>query len=185
MNWNLAHWMTRALLKDQLNQKLTLAGGRNTTFRQQQTSVGGSTKERASERVPGRLRGELQIADIGPEPQANAGANGHQHHAVPRKGGGAEAANEIGGAGNADKALKDRIDAGHVVDQDHSARAVAAEVEAERRALPIDLQVAGITRIEGAFAITKPDRDRARRFLAQNVTVWLTPLAEGLFHHER
>src|SRR6476619_5001057 len=29
--------------------------------------------------IPGRLRGELQIADVGPEPQANAGPDRHQH----------------------------------------------------------------------------------------------------------
>src|SRR5262249_50564655 len=80
---------------------------------------------------------------------------------------------------------KDRIHARQAIDKDHRAGAVAAEIEAKRWALPIDLQIAGIARIEHAFAVAQADRDRARSFLAQNVAVGLAPLAESLFDHER
>src|SRR4029079_12018708 len=39
----------------------------------------GSTARERSERVPGRARGIFEIADVGTEPQPNAGAYRHQY----------------------------------------------------------------------------------------------------------
>src|ERR1700682_2129855 len=107
--------------------------------RSRQAAKGASKS--ASERVPGRLRRELQITDIGAQPEADAGADRNQHHAVPGQCGRAEAADEIGGPRNADETLKDPVHPWQAVDQDHGACPVAAEIEAERGALPIDIYV--------------------------------------------
>src|SRR5215475_9787378 len=107
----------------------------------------------ASERVPGRARRIFEIADIGAEPQANAGTDRHQHDIVGGQRRHAEAADDVGRAVDADEALIDRLRRGQVVDQRHGARAVAAPVEADRRALPEDAQVTGILGVERAFAI--------------------------------
>src|SRR5437899_12286116 len=60
-----------------------------------------------SEWVPGRARRVFEIADIGAEPQADAGADRHQHDVVGGERGHAEAADDIGGAVDAGEALID------------------------------------------------------------------------------
>src|ERR1700751_2120744 len=85
----------------------------------------------ASERVPGRARRIFEIADIGAEPQPDAGADRHQHDVVGGERGHAEAADDVGRAVDADEALIDRLRRGQVVDQRHGARTVAAPVEAD------------------------------------------------------
>src|SRR5262245_18643422 len=86
-----------------------------------------------SERIPGRGRRELDIADIGPETQPDAGADWNHDDPVRRERRHSEAADEIGRAVDAGKALIDRAGGGQAVDEHHRARALAAEVPTERR----------------------------------------------------
>ena len=136
-----------------------------------------------SERVPGRARRELEIADIGAKAQADAGSDRNQHDVVRGQRGHPEAADNVGGAIDTGKALVDRVGCGKVVDQRHGARAVAAPVEADRRPLPVDPQVAGILGVERAFAVPQSGDKGATAFLAENVAVRQAPLADGAFDH--
>src|SRR5262245_9694290 len=142
--------------------------------------VTGSGQNGSSERVPSRRGREFQVAHIGAEPQAHAGANRHHHDIVRCERRHAEAANEIGRAVDAPKTLVDRVGARQIVDQHHGARAFAAQVEAERGALPVDAQVAGVARVERAFAVAQPRHEGAARLLAEDVAVRLPPVADGV-----
>ena len=132
------------------------------------------------ERVPGRLRRELQVADVGAEPQADAGADRHQHDVVGGQRRHAEAADKIGGAVDAAEALVDRAGVRQVVDQHHGAGAFAADVQADRRALPVDLQIAGILGVEHALAVAQPGDEGAAGLLAEDVAVRQAPVADRL-----
>src|SRR5207253_8127939 len=132
----------------------------------------------ASERVPGRARRVFEIADIGAEPKPDAGADRHQHDVVGRERRHAEAADDIGRAVDADEALIDRLRRGQIVDQRHGARAVAAPVEADRRTLPVDAQVAGVLGVERTLAVTQAGDERAGPFLAEHIAVGQAPLAD-------
>src|SRR5882724_6609787 len=136
-----------------------------------------------SERVPGRARGIFEIADIGAKAQAETGADRHQDDAVGSQRGHPEAANDIGRAIDAAKALVDRIGCGEIVDKRHGTRAVAAPVEADRRPLPVDPQIAGILGIERAFAVSQSGDKGARTFLAKDIAVRQAPLADRALDH--
>ena len=58
-------------------------------------------------------------------------------------------------------------------------------VEAERRPLPVDPQVAGVLGVERAFAVAQPADEGAAGFLAEDVAVRQAPLADGLLDHLR
>src|SRR5262245_9401959 len=119
-----------------------------------------------SERVPGRGRRELDIADISAETQPDAGADRNHDDSVRRQRRHSEAADEIGRAVDAGEALVDRAGGGQAVDEHHGARALAAEVPAERRPLPEHPQVAGILGVEDALAIAQSRDHRAAGLLA-------------------
>ena len=59
--------------------------------------------------------------------------------------------------------------------------AVTAEVPANRRALPVDLQVAGVLGEHRSFAVAQATNKRAATFLAKNVAIRQPPLADGFF----
>ena len=88
-----------------------------------------------------------------------------------------ETADKIGRAVDADEALVDRLRGRQAVDQHHGTRALAAEIEAKRWALPEHLQIAGIFGVEPAFAIADADPERAAGLLPKHITVWQTPKA--------
>src|SRR5713101_2874516 len=134
----------------------------------------------ASERVPGRRRRELEIADIGAEPEADAGTDWNHHHIIRRQRRHSEPADEIGRTVDADETLVDRFGGRQAVDQHHGAGALAAEIETDRRTLPEDPQVAGILGIERAFAIAQPRDYGAAGLLAEDVAVGQAPLAPRL-----
>ena len=70
-----------------------------------------SSRQRiASERVPGRLLGQLEIADIDAEPGADAGADRHQQHVVVLQHVEADARHDIGRARNAAEAIVEAAD---------------------------------------------------------------------------
>src|SRR6516162_9071552 len=125
----------------------------------------------ALERVPGRRRREFEIADIGAETNSNPGADRNHDDIVHCQRRHTQAADEVGGAVDAGETLVDRVGGRQVVDQHHRARAFAAEVEAERRPLPKDPEVAGVLGVEDAFAVTQPGDHGAAGFLPQDVTV--------------
>src|SRR4029077_11657952 len=79
------------------------------------------------------------------------------------------------------EALVDRVGARKAVDQHHGARAFAAPIEADRWALPIDPQTAGILGVKRALAITQSCHKCAARFLTEDVTVGQAPVADRLF----
>src|SRR5262249_8773372 len=108
-----------------------------------------------SERIPGRRRGELQVADIGAEAKADAGADRHNPNAARGRRRPPQPADEMGRAVDAAEALIDRVGARQVVDQHHGASAFAAGIEAERRALPVHTQIAGVPGIKRAFAVAQ------------------------------
>src|ERR1043166_2220052 len=126
-------WLTPARARVNLNRR----GGRN--------------DDEISERIPRRLRGELQVADIRAETQADAGADRNHHDAVEGQRRHADAADQVGRAVDAGEALVDRARRREIVDQHHGARAFAADVPAKRRPLPVHLQVARVLGVERAF----------------------------------
>src|SRR6516165_4058242 len=138
-----------------------------------------------SERVPGRRRREFEIADIGAETNSDPGADRDYDDIVHRQRRHSQAADEIGRAVDAGKTLVDRIGGRQVVDQHHRARAFAAEVEAERRPLPKDPEVAGVLGVEDAFAVTQSGDHGAAGFLSQHVAVGESKLAPRLLHDLR
>src|ERR1700733_11949861 len=147
------------------------------------SSPGMTRSSRRSERVPGRALRKFEIADIGAEPQADAGADRNQHDVVGGERGHAEAADDIGRTVDAGEALVDRVGGRQVVDQRHGARAVAAPVEADRWPLPVDPQVAGVLGVKRSLAVAEPRDKRARTFFAEDVAVLQAPLADRAFDH--
>src|SRR6202000_860619 len=120
---------------------------------------------RCSERVPGRLRRILKIANIGPQPQSDAGADRHQHDVVGGQRRHAETTDDIGGAVDAGEALVDRAGGREIINQRQRARAIPAPIEAERWSLPEHPEVAGVLGVERTFAIAQPGHECAAAFL--------------------
>ena len=117
------------------------------------------------------LCGQLQIAEIDAEPRADAGADRHQQHIVVLQHVEADAGHDIGRTGNAAEAVVEVADVVEIVDQHHHPRSLAAEIPAERRALPEHLMVAGILGVERAFAIGQAADHRAGALLAEQIAV--------------
>src|SRR5690349_23038114 len=103
--------------------------------------LGGSLKAANLERVPGRFRRELEIPDVGAEPQANAGPDRYQDDMIGGQRRHAEAADKIGGTVDSAEPLVDRPGVRQVIDQHHRAGAFAADIPADRWSLPVDLQI--------------------------------------------
>src|SRR5262245_59212736 len=138
-----------------------------------------------SERVPGRRRREFEIADIGAKTNSDPRADRNHDDIVHRQRRHTQAADEVGRAVDAGETLVDRVGGWQVVDQHHRARAFAAEVEAERRPLPKDPEVAGVLGVEDAFAVTQPRDHGAAGFLPQHVAVGEPKLATRLLDYLR
>src|SRR5579862_2801930 len=117
------------------------------------------------ERIPSRVRRELEIADVDAEARTHARADRHDDDAVRGQRGEAEAADEIRGPVDAAVAAEHALDRRQIVDQHHRAVAVGAGVEAERRALPKDREIAGVAGVELALAIAQAADERRRRLL--------------------
>ena len=64
-------------------------------------------------------------------------------------------------------------------------RAFSADVPAKRRPLPVDLQTAGVLRVEGTLAVAQPADEGTAAFLPEHVAVRLAPGREGALHHAR
>src|SRR6266851_5848513 len=83
-------------------------------------------RKRRSERIPGRLRREFEVADIGAEPHPDTGADRDHHDAVRGQHRHAQPADEIRRAVETAEALVDRLRRRQVVDQHHGAGTFAA-----------------------------------------------------------
>src|SRR5208337_110277 len=86
-----------------------------------------------------------------------------------------KAADEIGGTINAAVPAKDRIRRGQIIDKHHGAIAIGTSIEAERRALPEDLQITGVAGIHHTFAIAQAADEGTASLLAQHIAVRLAP----------
>src|SRR5690606_35635175 len=123
-----------------------------------------------SEGVPGRLVGIFEIANIGPQPGADAGADRRQDNIPVLLEIHTEPADQIGRAFDAAEALAIDVARGRgIIDQHQRARAVAAEIEADRGALPIDLLAGAILVIDHALAIAQAADKGAGAFLADDI----------------
>src|SRR5262245_52783044 len=107
----------------------------------------------ALERGPGRLRREFEVADVGAEPKAQPGADRYHYDVIGGQRRHAEAADEVGRAVDAEKALVDGMGRRQLVDEHHGARAFAAEIPPDRGSLPEHFQIAGVLGVEHALAI--------------------------------
>src|SRR6202034_100571 len=67
----------------------------------------------------------------------------------------------------------------------HGSGAVGARIEAERRPLPVDANVAGILGIEGDIAVTQPADEGAAGVFAKDIAVRLAPLIAGVLDQLR
>ena len=81
----------------------------------------------------------------------------------------AQAADQIGRAFDAGEAAEDRVLVLQIIAQGEDAAGVAAEIRADRRPLPEDLQRALVLHVEQATAIARADGDGGRAFLAGDV----------------
>jgi hypothetical protein len=91
----------------------------------------------------------------------------------------------ISGPGYPDEPAVKTVDGLEVVDEHHRARALAAEIPADRRALPEHRVVARILGIEVALAVGQPADDGTGTFLAENITVGRAVSGEDLLNHRR
>lgn len=131
-----------------------------------------------SERIPGRLRREFDVAEIRAEPQTNACADRHDNDVAGAERGHAKTADEISRAADAGEALIDRVGRGEIVDQHHRSGAFAAVIETDRRALPEYPAVASILCIKIAVAVAQAADERATSFLSKNIAIGLAPATE-------
>src|SRR5690606_9562947 len=115
--------------------------------------------------------GILDVADVGAKAQADARADDRERDVAILLELDAEAADEIGRALDTAKSLIDFRGIAEIVDKDHGLRRFGAGVVANRRALPEDLVIAGILRIEHALAVAQTQNVCAARILAQHVAV--------------
>src|SRR6266853_420741 len=129
--------------------------------------AGGTLKAANLERVPGRFRRELEIADIGAQPEANPRPDWHEHDVIGGQRRHAEAADKIGRAVDSTETLVDRTGVRQIVDQHHGAGAFAADIPADRWPLPVDLQIARVLRVEHAFAVAQSRHKGAASLLAE------------------
>src|ERR1035441_9363857 len=101
-----AETMTRGPGTHQRNPRLTQTRGLRPIL---------SKRGGASERVPARVRGKLEVPDISAEPQPDAGADWHNNNVARGKSGHAEAADEIGRSVDTGETLIDRLGGRQVI----------------------------------------------------------------------
>src|SRR5687767_11786109 len=122
-----------------------------------------------SERQPAVALGEAHVAGVDAQPEADAEPDRDQHHVAAPQILGGEAADEIGVALGAGEALEQLLAVVEVVDQHEHLVGVAAEVEADRRAGPVDLAVALDLVVHRPRAVANAEDERAAGFLAGDV----------------
>ena len=84
----------------------------------------------ALKRIPGRLFRQLQVTDIDAEPRADASSHGNEQHVAVLQDIEADARDDLGRAGHAREAMVEVRNIVEIVDQDHVARSLAAEIPA-------------------------------------------------------
>src|ERR1700691_371059 len=141
--------------------------------------------QRSSEWIPGRARGELEIAEIGSQPQSDARADRYDDNVVCAERCHAESADKISGAFDAAESFENGLGAWQVVDQHHGPGAVGADVEAHCRALPEHADIARVLGVKRSVTIAKAADKGPARFLAEDVSVGLAPLTHGFLDDGR
>src|SRR6185295_15119950 len=119
-----------------------------------------------SERVPGRSGRVFQVADVGPQPQADARANRSHDDIAALLEGDADAAHEIGRSIHPAEALVHVPGIAQIVDQHHDLGAFGARVVANRGPLPVNAVGAGVARIEHALPVAQARDEGAAGLLA-------------------
>src|SRR5262245_9413557 len=145
--------------------------------------AGAQHNRSASKRVPGRPAGVLEIADVGTEPQADAGADRGDDHVLVLLECYAHATHQVGRAVDPAETLIDLLGIAQVVDEHHHLGAFGAGIVADRRPLPVDAMAAGILGVEDALPIAQAGHEGTGRFLAQDVAVGAALLLEHVLDH--
>src|SRR5882724_1372322 len=122
----------------------------------------------------------VEVADVDATAQADAGADRRQDDVVALLIVHAEAADHVDGTLDAGEALEDLAGFADVVDEGEDFRGVGAEIEADRRTLPVDAHVLGDLAMHPAVAVAHADGDGPGRFLAADVGVGLALVLEDL-----
>src|SRR6516164_5343448 len=133
--------------------------------------------------VPCRAGRVFEVTNVGAEPQAHAGADGGDDDRPAFLKCQPDAANEIGRAVDASKALVDLLRVAQVVDEHHDFGAGGAGVPTDRRALPIDAVGASILGVEHALAIAQASNEGAARIFTKDIAVRPTLLLESVLNH--
>src|ERR1700733_7602934 len=139
----------------------------------------------ASEWIPGRTRGELEVAEISSKPESDARADRYDDDVICSERCHAESANKIRGAFDTAEPFEDGFGARQVVDKHHGAGAVGADVEAHCRALPEHTDIARVLGVKRSIPIAKPADKGAAGFLAEDVSVGLAPLTHCFLDDRR
>src|ERR671925_1368614 len=132
-------------------------------------------------RIDPRLVGELEIAEVGPEPQADAGPDRREHYGAPFQEGDADAADEIRRPVDAAKAGKHVFGGAEIIDQKHDAGPVEAKVIAKRWTLPIHFPFVDRLRHEPPLAVTQTRQQSASAFAAKNIAIGPAIALERIF----
>src|ERR1700685_2204370 len=151
-----------------------------------ETAIWRALRQRqSSEWIPGRARGELEIAEISSQPESDARTDRSDDNVVCPERSHAESADKISGAFDAAEPFENGFGAWQVVDQHHGPGAVGANVEAHCWALPEHADIASVLRVKRSITIAKPADKGAARFLAKNVSVGLAPLTNRFLDDRR
>src|SRR3546814_14601223 len=120
-----------------------------------------------SERQYFRFLRELHIADIGPQPPADAELDRNDDDIVALQIIGSEAADEIEFALDLRKALEQTLGVIKVIDESERLRRIRADVKPDRRPGPLDRTLALHHVDPRPLAITQADRECAARLTAE------------------
>src|SRR3546814_13098812 len=123
-----------------------------------------------SERQYFRFLRELHIADIGPQPPADAELDRNDDDIVALQIIGSEAADEIEFALDLRKALEQTLGVIKVIDESERLRRIRADVKTDGRPGPIDRTLALHLVEQRPRAITQADRDCAARLPSREET---------------
>src|SRR5690349_21407553 len=141
-----------------------------------------SQTPRASEREPVATVGIDLVVRVHAGAPTQTCAHGSKCHSARAQVVHAETGDEIETAFDARKALKQPAFLLKIVDQCEDLRTVAADIEADGRAAPVDFFGIKTLADEPARAVAQPDDHRARPFLALDVGVRLPKVFENALY---
>ncbi len=107
----------------------------------------------------------MQTADIGTSAKTDTGADRRQYDVAGFLVIHADASDKIKRAFNTEKPLENLLVVGQLVDQYKNLRNVAADVETNRRSLPMDRTCRTAFAVESTLAETQTNTERPTKFL--------------------